>query len=42
MKPHLKKLETERVLPYIGQADYGQLAVDWIEILGTPKKPVKH
>jgi len=21
---------------------YGQLAVDWIEILGTPKKPVKH
>jgi hypothetical protein len=21
---------------------YGQLAVDWIEILGTPKKPLKH
>jgi hypothetical protein len=25
-----------------GQGGYGQLAVDWIEILGTPKKPVKH
>jgi hypothetical protein len=25
-----------------GQGGYGQLAVDWIEILGTPKKPLKH
>jgi hypothetical protein len=25
-----------------GQGGYGQLAVDWIEILGTPKRPVNH